>query len=198
MIDGTSTCGWPRHELEIVYHDTEWGVPKAGEHRLYEDLVLDGAQAGLSWLTILKKREAYRAAFEGFDPARVAAYGEADVARLLADPGIIRNRAKVASAIRNARAFCEIQAEFGSYARFLWAFVDGRPRQNAWREMAEIPARTELSDAVSEALKQRGMNFVGSTIVYAMMQAIGMVNDHLVTCARYEPVRGMGEAFRVP
>jgi DNA-3-methyladenine glycosylase I len=184
--------------LELAYHDAEWGVPKAGEYRLFEDLVLDGAQAGLSWLTILKKRDAYRAAFEGFDPARVAAYGEAEVERLLADPGIVRNRAKVASAIRNARAFCEIQAEYGSYARFLWGFVDGRPIQNTWREMGEIPARTALSDTVSEALKRRGMNFVGSTIVYAMMQAIGMVNDHVVTCHRYEVVRQLGAEFEVP
>lgn len=171
--------------LYVAYHDQEWGVPVHDDRRLFEFLVLEGAQAGLAWITILRKREGYRRAFEGFDPARVAAYGEADVARLLADPGIVRNRAKIASAVRNARAFLAVQAEFGSFDGFMWDFVDGEPIVNAWTTLAEIPARTEVSDRLSKALKQRGFNFVGSTICYAHMQAVGMVNDHLLSCHRH-------------
>lgn len=161
------------------------GLPVHDDRRLFEFLVLEGAQAGLAWITILRKREGYRRAFAGFDPARVAAFGEADVARLLADPGIVRNRAKIASAIANARAFLAVQAEFGSFDRFMWDFVGGKPIVNAWTTLAEIPARTEVSDRLSKALKQRGFNFVGSTICYAHMQAVGMVNDHLLSCHRH-------------
>lgn len=188
-----STCGWAKHALEVEYHDTEWGVPKRGERRLFEDLVLDGAQAGLSWLSILKRREGYRAAFEGFDPVRVAAYGKEDIDRLLADPGIIRNRAKVNSAIQNARAFLEVQQEFGTFGEYLWGWVDGRPIQHERGVGEYSPVRTELSDRMSADLKKRGFSFVGSTIVYAMIQAIGLVNDHTVACSQYARVRQMGE-----
>ena len=188
-----ATCGWAKHPLEVAYHDAEWGVPKRGERRLFEDLVLDGAQAGLSWLTILKRREGYRAAFEGFDPVRVAAYGQADIDRLLADPGIIRNRAKVNSAIQNARAFLEVQQEFGTFGEYLWNWVDGRPIQHERGVGVHSPVRTELSDRMSADLKKRGFSFVGSTIVYAMIQAIGLVNDHTVACSQYARVRQMGE-----
>jgi DNA-3-methyladenine glycosylase I len=191
--DAPSTCGWAKHPLEVAYHDAEWGVPKRGERRLFEDLVLDGAQAGLSWLTILKRREGYRAAFEGFDPVRVAAYGQADIDRLLADPGIIRNRAKVNSAIQNARAFLIVQQEFGTFGEYLWDWVDGRPIQHDRPAHEPCPATSELSDRMSADLKKRGFSFVGSTIVYAMIQAIGLVNDHSVACEQYERVRQLGE-----
>lgn len=181
-----SRCPWCGTDpLYVAYHDQEWGLPVHDDRRLFEFLVLEGAQAGLAWITILRKREGYRRAFAGFDPARVAAFGEADVARLLADPGIVRNRAKIASAIANARAFLAVQAEFGSFDRFMWDFVGGKPIVNAWTTLAEIPARTEVSDRLSKALKQRGFNFVGSTICYAHMQAVGMVNDHLLSCHRH-------------
>jgi DNA-3-methyladenine glycosylase I len=184
-------CPWCGTDpLYVAYHDEEWGVPVHEDRRLFEFLVLEGAQAGLSWITILKRREGYRRAFAGFDPARVAAFGEADVARLLADPGIVRNRAKVASAIDNARAFLAVQAEFGSFAAFQWDFVGGAPIVNAWRVLAEVPARTEVSDRLSKALKQRGFSFVGSTICYAHMQAVGMVNDHLLSCHRHPSNQG--------
>lgn len=169
----------------VAYHDEEWGVPLHDDTKLFEALILDGAQAGLSWSTILKKRENYRAAFQGFDPHVVAAYGELEVERLLGDAGIVRNRLKVRSAIRNANAFLEVQQAHGTFDRYLWGFIDGKPVINAWTSMDQIPARTDLSDAVSKDLQRRGFNFVGSTIIYAMMQAIGMVNDHLVTCFRY-------------
>jgi DNA-3-methyladenine glycosylase I len=168
------------------YHDHEWGVPLHDNRRLFEMLVLEGAQAGLSWLTILRRREGYRKAFAGFDPHLVAAFDDTDTTRLLADPGIIRNRLKIASAISNARAVLEVQARYGSLDSFLWSFVDGRPIRNRWKSMAEIPARTLLSDAISKELKRHGFNFVGSTICYAHMQATGMVNDHLTGCFRYE------------
>jgi DNA-3-methyladenine glycosylase I len=181
-----SRCPWCGTDpLYMAYHDQEWGVPVDDDRRLFEFLVLEGAQAGLSWITILKRREGYRRAFAGFDPARVATFGEADAARLLADPGIIRNRAKIASAIHNARAFLAVQEEFGSFAAFQWGFVDGAPIVNAWTSLAEVPARTETSDRLSKDLKQRGFSFVGSTICYAHMQAVGMVNDHLVSCHRH-------------
>jgi DNA-3-methyladenine glycosylase I len=182
-------CGWARSELEVRYHDEEWGVPVHDDRLLFEFLILEGAQAGLSWETILKKRENYRRAFDGFDPATVAVYGEDEVAALLADPGIVRNRLKVAAAIRNARAVCAIQDAFGSFDTYIWRFVGGRTRQNAWRSLAEIPARTPESDAVSKDLKRRGCSFVGSTICYAFMQATGMVNDHIVDCFRYTQLR---------
>jgi len=182
-------CPWPTTELYIAYHDTEWGVPLHDDRTLFEFLVLEGAQAGLSWLTILKKRENYRAAFDGFDAAKVARYTARKVASLLADPGIVRNRLKVAAAIANAQAFLAVQKEFGSFDTHIWRFVDGRPKQNHWRTMKEVPARTAESDAMSKDLRQRGFKFVGSTICYAHMQATGMVNDHLFGCFRHPQVR---------
>lgn len=179
-------CQWALgSELEEQYHDEEWGVPVHDDRLLFEFLVLEGAQAGLSWSTVLRKREAYREAFDNFDPVLVAEYGDAKVAELLANAGIIRNRLKIASAISNARAFLRVQAEFGSFDRYVWDFVDGRPIQNAWQNHGQIPAQTPLSDKLSKDLKKRGFNFVGSTICYAHMQATGMVNDHVVDCFRY-------------
>ena len=178
-------CPWPTTERYIAYHDQEWGVPLHDDRRLFEFLVLEGAQAGLSWLTILNKRENYRRAFDGFDPGKVARYGARKVAALLADPGIVRNRLKIASAIRNAQAFLAVQREFGSFDRYIWQFTGGRPIQNAWRSIKQVPARTPESDAMSRDLRERGFKFVGSTICYAHMQATGMVNDHLVTCPRH-------------
>lgn len=178
-------CAWAKTELSIPYHDHEWGVPQHEDRVLFEFLVLEGAQAGLSWETILKKREGYRTAFDGFDPQIVATYDERKVAELLANPGIVRNRLKVAAAIRNARAFLEVQAAFGSFDAYLWRFVDGAPRQNAWETIGQVPARTADSDSLSKDLKQRGFTFVGSTICYALMQAVGMVNDHTTDCFRW-------------
>ena len=178
-------CPWARNQLAILYHDTEWGVPVHDDHRLFEFLVLEGAQAGLSWDTILSKRENYRAAFAGFDPAIVARFDRRKVARLLNDSGIVRNRLKIASAIQNAKATSKISREFGSLDRYLWQFVGGQPRINAWKQSRSVPARTAESDAMSKDLRRRGFTFVGSTICYAFMQAVGMVNDHLVTCFRY-------------
>ncbi|MCO5296043.1 MAG: DNA-3-methyladenine glycosylase I [Fimbriimonadaceae bacterium] len=183
-------CAWAQGEAMARYHDEEWGVPLHDDRRLFEFLVLEGAQAGLSWSTVLNKREGYRRAFEGFDPERVASYGEAEVARLLDDPGIVRNRAKIRSAIRNAQAFLEIQSAFGSFDAYVWRFVDGAPIQNRWSCMQELPATSPISDALSKDLKARGFNFVGSTIVYAHMQATGMVNDHLVGCPRHAALGG--------
>lgn len=180
-------CDWCGSDpLYRAYHDHEWGVPLHDERRLFEMLTLEGAQAGLSWLTILRKREGYRRAFAGFDPQVVAAFDDADVARLLADTGIVRNRLKIASTISNARAVLEVQARYGSLDAFLWGFVDGVPIRNSWRNMAEIPPCTPLSDVMSRELKRRGFRFVGSTICYAHMQATGMVNDHLTGCFRYD------------
>ncbi len=178
-------CTWASNELAILYHDREWGVPQHDDRVLFEFLVLEGAQAGLSWDTILRKRENYRAAFDGFDPRKIARYDLRKTARLLRDEGIIRNRLKVASAIRNAQAFLAVQEEFGSFDRYIWQFVGGKPRVNAWRLGRKIPASTPQSDAMSKDLKKRGFNFVGSTICYAFMQATGMVNDHAVECFRY-------------
>ena len=183
-------CPWANNELAIRYHDEEWGVPVHDDRRLFEFLILEGAQAGLSWHTILRKRENYRAAFDGFDPARVARYDRRKIARLLADPGIVRNRLKVASAVANARAFLDVQDEFGSFDQYCWRFVDGRPRVNTWRRMQQVPARTAESDALSKDLQKRGFRFVGSTICYAFLQAVGMVNDHLVDCERYGALAG--------
>jgi len=180
-----SRCPWPKSDLDIEYHDTEWGVPLHDDRVLFELLILEGAQAGLSWSTILKKRENYRVAFENFDAAKIARYDARKVKRLLADPGIVRNRLKVAATIQNAQMFLEVQKEFGSFDRYLWQFVGGRPIQNARREMKDVPARTPESDAMSKDLLKRGFKFVGSTICYAFMQATGMVNDHLVTCPRH-------------
>jgi DNA-3-methyladenine glycosylase I len=181
-------CPWGRNELAIRYHDEEWGVPVHDDVRWFEFITLEGAQAGLSWDTILRKREAYRKAFRGFDPAKVAKFGDRDVARLLADEGIVRNRLKINATIRNAKAFLAIQKEFGSFDDYIWMFVGGRPRINKWRTLKQLPARTAESDAMSKELIARGFTFVGSTICYAMMQATGMVNDHLVGCERYRAV----------
>lgn len=185
-------CPWcGTDSLYVAYHDTEWGVPCHNDRRLFEMLVLDGAQAGLSWLTILRKRENYRRAFHGFDAEHIARYGARDVARLLADPGIVRNRFKIESAIRNARAYLKLRETHGSLDLFLWRFVEGRPRQNAWRHLREIPTRTRQSDMMSRALRAAGFNFVGSTICYAFMQAAGLVNDHLVDCFRHQQVAAL-------
>jgi DNA-3-methyladenine glycosylase I len=178
-------CSWPSNELSILYHDREWGVPQHDDRVLFEFLILEGAQAGLSWDTILKKRENYRAAFDGFDAKKIARYDRRKTERLLRDEGIIRNRLKIASAVRNARAFLAVQKEFGSFDRYIWQFVGGKPRVNRWRKGKKLPARTPESDAMSKDLKKRGFNFVGSTICYAFMQATGMVNDHAVECFRY-------------
>ena len=178
-------CPWARNEFAILYHDQEWGVPVHDDRRLFEFLVLEGAQAGLSWDTILRKRENYRAAFAGFDPAAVARFDKRKVARLLNDSGIIRNRLKIASAIQNAQAMLKVSREFGSFDRYVWQFVGGQPRINAWKQSRWVPARTAQSDAMSKDLRRRGFSFVGSTICYAFMQAVGMVNDHLVNCFRY-------------
>jgi DNA-3-methyladenine glycosylase I len=179
-------CTWPKNELAIRYHDEEWGVPLHDDRRLFEFLILEGAQAGLSWDTILRKRENYRKAFDGFDVNKVAKYTDKKVEKLLQDEGIIRNRLKIASAISNARAFLAVQKEFGSFDKYIWSFVDGKPVVNRLKESSQIPAKTEVSDLISKDLKKRGFNFVGSTIMYAFMQATGMVNDHLVSCFRYK------------
>lgn len=189
-------CHWPKNDLAVRYHDEEWGVPVHDDRKWYEFIVLDGAQAGLSWDTILKKRENYRAAFDGFDPQKVARYDARKVARLLADPGIIRNRLKVESAIRNARAFLDLQDQCGTFNDFIWKFVDGAPVINRWKKPADIPVRTPISDAMSKDLKALGFNFVGSTICYAFMQAAGMVNDHLVSCFRHAELCGKSRPAR--
>lgn len=189
-------CPWPTDDLYRAYHDSEWGVPVHDDSRLFEMLVLEGAQAGLSWSTILKKRAHYRAVFDSFDPTRVARYSARKVAQLLADPGIVRNRLKVGSAIRNASMFLTVQKEFGTFDAYVWKFVDGGPRQNRWNAMNEVPARTAESDALSKDLLRRGFTFVGSTICYAFMQAVGMVNDHLVSCYRHRELAGTKRAVR--
>src|SRR5436190_1938377 len=177
-------CAWATNELSIRYHDEEWGVPIHDDRLIFEFLVLEGAQAGLSWNTVLQKRARYREVFDGFDPALVARYGQRKVKQLLADTGIIRNRLKIAAAIQNAKMFLAVQDEFGSFDAYIWRFVDGRPKVNRWRSLKQIPARTLESDAMSKDLIQRGFKFVGSTICYAHMQATGMVNDHLMDCFR--------------
>lgn len=194
-----SRCDWAGEEpLYVRYHDEEWGVPEHHDHKLFELLLLEGAQAGLSWLTILRKREGYRRAFADFDPGKLARFGARDIARLLGDPGIVRNRAKLSSAVNNARAFLEVQAAFGSFAAYQWRFVDGHPIENRFTRLQEIPAQTPLSDALSKDLRRRGFNFVGSTIIYAYMQAVGMVNDHLVTCPRHRVVARLAKSFHPP
>lgn len=190
-VDAPTRCSWARTPLSIAYHDAEWGVPVHDDRILFEFLTLEGAQAGLSWETILKKREAYRDAFLGFDPARVARFTPARLERLLRNPGIVRNRLKIASAVRNARAALAIQREFGSFDTYLWGFVGGAPRVNRWRTLQQVPARTPESDALSRDLSRRGFTFVGSTICYAFMQAVGMVNDHTIDCFRHS---GVGES----
>jgi DNA-3-methyladenine glycosylase I len=183
-------CAWTTTEPAITYHDEEWGVPVHDDRVLFEFLVLEGAQAGLSWNTILKKRENYRKAFDGFRPEKIARYGKRDVQRLLRNDGIVRNRLKIAAAIENAKNFLGVKKEFGSFDAYLWTFVGGKPIQNHWRTLADVPARTAESDAMSRDLLRRGFKFVGSTICYAFMQAIGMVNDHLVTCPRHAELGG--------
>ena len=182
----TTRCPWAGSDpLYLRYHDSEWGVPVHDDRHFFEMLVLEGAQAGLAWITILRKREGYRDAFDGFDPAVVARYDDRRVEALLGNPAIVRNRLKVGSAVANARAFLRVQEEHGSFDRYVWRFVEGRPRQNRWRGMAEVPAETPESRTLSRDLKRRGFRFVGPTICYAFMQAVGMVNDHLVGCYRY-------------
>ncbi|HLZ39592.1 MAG TPA: DNA-3-methyladenine glycosylase I [Candidatus Sulfotelmatobacter sp.] len=178
-------CAWASGEQSIRYHDEVWGVPVHDDRRLFEFLILEGAQAGLSWSTILNKRDNYRRAFDSFDPTRVAKYDKRKIKQLLADPGIVRNRLKIASAIENAKAFLRVQDEFGSFDRYIWQFVGGKPRVNRWNSLRQLPARTPESDAMSKDLKRRGFKFVGSTICYAFMQAVGMVNDHATDCFRY-------------
>ena len=190
----TRRCEWCGEDpLYVKYHDTEWGVPVYDDRTLFEFLLLEGAQAGLSWITILRKRENYRKAFAGFDAEKVAAFGEDEITRLLEDPGIVRNRLKVRSAVANARCFLEVRAEFGGFGKYLWGFVGGKPLTNAWRAMGDIPATTPVSDALGKDLKRRGFNFVGSTIMYAHMQATGMVNDHVTGCFRHEEIKALGE-----
>lgn len=186
----TKRCEWAGTDaLYVAYHDEEWGVPVHDDRTLFEFLILEGAQAGLSWSTILKKRENYRRAFDNFDPQKVAAYDEDKIAALLEDAGIVRNRLKVRSAVQNAQAFLRVQEEFGSFDAYVWQFVGGKPIQNSWKTLGEIPAETEESRALSKDLKKRGFNFVGPTIIYAFMQAVGMVNDHLLHCFCYEKVQ---------
>lgn len=189
-------CPWAHNELSIRYHDEEWGVPLHDDRRLFEFLILEGAQAGLSWDTILRKRDNYRAAFHNFDPRKVARYNQEKVERLLADAGIIRNRLKVEAAIRNANAFLAVQKEFGGFDTYIWQFVGGQPKQNHWKTPAQVPARTPASDAMSKDLVRRGFQFAGSTICYALMQAVGMVNDHLTGCFRYQALQTSGNQGR--
>ena len=192
LSDNKSRCAWVgTNELAMDYHDHEWGVPPHDDRKLFEFLILEGAQAGLSWLTILKRREGYRQAFAGFDPAMVAAFDERDQSRLLSDEGIIRNRLKVQAAIVNAQQFLRIVKEFGSFDEYQWRFVDGKPVQNSWRLMAELPVATPQAESFSKDLKKRGFKFVGPTIIYAHMQATGMVNDHTTDCFRYEEIKGL-------
>jgi DNA-3-methyladenine glycosylase I len=181
-------CPWAKNELSIRYHDTEWGVPQHDDRVLFEFLVLEGAQAGLSWDTILRKRENYRAAFDNFDPKAISRYGQRKLDSLMRDEGIVRNRLKILSAVKNAKAFLAVQKEFGSFEQYIWQFVGGKPRLNRLQELSQIASRTTESDAMSKELKKRGFTFVGSTICYAFMQAVGMVNDHFVTCFRYRQV----------
>jgi DNA-3-methyladenine glycosylase I len=183
-------CSWAKTEFSIPYHDLEWGVPLHDDRRLFEFLILEGHQAGLSWEIILRKREAYRIAFDGFDPARVARYDAKKLRSLLGNAALVRNRLKMRAAISNARAFIAVQKEFGSFDKFIWQFVRGKPRQNRWRSPGEVPAHTSESDAMSKELKRRGFRFVGSTICYAMMQAVGMVNDHRIDCFRHAEISG--------
>jgi len=188
-------CGWARNELAAAYHDTEWGVPLRDDRRLFEFLVLEGMQAGLSWDCILRKRPAFRAAFARFDPERVARFGAREQRRLMADAGIVRNRLKIEAAIGNARAFLAVREEHGSFTRYAWNFVDGRPIVNRWTRIRQVPATNDVSDAWSRDLRARGFRFVGSTIIYAHMQATGMVNDHLVGCFRHRQVGRRGAAL---
>ena len=193
LVSAKTRCDWCKDDpLYMEYHDHEWGVPAHDDRHLFEMLILEGAQAGLSWLTILRKRAQYRRAFDNFDVEKVARYKEADLARLRSDAGIVRNRLKIEAAIGNARRVLQIQSEYGSLDAWLWGFVDGRPQQNGWRSLAEVPAETAASRAMSHELKQRGFSFVGPTICYAFMQAVGLVNDHVTDCFRYSEVNRIG------
>jgi DNA-3-methyladenine glycosylase I len=188
-MESKKRCGWVGSDpLYVQYHDEEWGIPVYDDRKLFEFLILEGAQAGLSWLTVLRKRQNYRRVFDAFDPQIIARYDQNKFNELLGDAGIIRNRLKIESAIRNARAFLEVSEEFGSFSGYIWQFVNGRPIKNHWRGLSELPAKTAESDNMSHDLKKRGFNFVGSTICYAFMQAVGMVNDHTIDCFRYEEV----------
>ncbi len=183
-----SRCDWAKNDLAVEYHDKEWGVPLHDDRRLFEFLILEGAQAGLSWDTILAKRENYRAAFDNFDAAKIAAYDERKLIELMNNAGIVRNRLKIASTVQNAKAYLEVVEEFVSFDSFIWQFVGGKPIVNSWEMLKEVPAKTAVSDVMSKDLKKRGFNFVGSTICYAFMQATGMVNDHLISCFRYQEI----------
>ena len=195
----TKRCGWAEGSaLMIAYHDREWGVPLHNDRKLFEYMVLDGFQAGLSWAIILNKREGFREAFNNFEAEKIARYTTRRIERLLSDPKIIRNRQKITATVTNARAFLQVQEEFGSFATFIWQFVGGTPRHNSWKTMRQIPTRTKESDKMSKALQDRGFKFVGSTICYAFMQAAGMVNDHLVTCFRHDEVRASDKHDRSP
>lgn len=190
----TTICPWAANsEIETQYHDTEWGVPVLSDEQQFEFLTLESAQAGLSWLTILRRREGYRAAFSDFIPTRVAAYTTDDIDRLVTDTRIIRHRGKIEAAVNNARVFLEIASEYGTFCNFIWNYVEGRPIQNTWRSMDELPAHTPLASRIAKDMKQRGFKFLGPTTIYAHMQAAGLVNDHLVSCFRYETIRAMGE-----
>src|SRR5437667_11973236 len=189
-------CGWAKPGLYADYHDTEWGVPLHEDQALFEFLILDGFQAGLSWFIILNKRDHFRRAFDNFEARKLARYDARKIKKLLADPGIVRNRLKIAAAIQNAKSFLTVQKEFGNFDAYLWEFVGGKPKQNSWRSLKDVPARTPESDAMSKDLLKRGFKFVGSTICYAMMQAIGMVNDHVVGCFRYAEVRRLTDSRR--
>jgi len=191
--DRIRRCAWAQSEPNIKYHDEEWGVPQHDDRVLFEFLILEGAQAGLSWSTILNKRENYRRAFDGFDPVRIARYSEAKLNRLLSDPGIVRNRAKIAAAVRNAKAFLAVQKEFNSFDAYIWQFVGGLPLQNAWKSAKNVPVETAESAKMSKDLLKRGFRFAGPTICYAFMQAVGLVNDHVVGCYRYQQVRAAAE-----
>ena len=197
-MDKMVRCPWAGDEEMMLYHDREWGVPVTDDGLLFEFLTLEGAQAGLSWSTILRKRENYRKAYDEFDPEKVVRYGEEDITRLLSNPGIVRNRLKVRASVTNARAFLNVQEEFGSFAAYMWGFVDGKPVTNAWTSMDQLPATSPVSDKFSKDLKKRGFKFVGSTIVYAHMQAVGMVNDHMVSCFRYPEIVELGRSFSLP
>ena len=181
-------CGWAKNDLAIRYHDAEWGVPVRDDKKLFEFLILEGAQAGLSWDTILRKRKNYRVAFDDFDAEKIARYHERKIAELLQNEGIVRNRLKIASAIQNAKSFLKVREEFGSFDKYIWRFVDDKPIKNSWKSLSAVPAKTKISDAMSKDLKKRGFNFVGSTIMYTFMQACGLVNDHLVSCFRRREV----------
>ena len=194
-MDAMTRCGWCGHDpLYVAYHDEEWGVPVFDDRTLFEFLILEGAQAGLSWSTILKKRDGYRRAFDDFDAATVARYDGPKIAALLSDPAIVRNQLKIGAAVTNAQAFLKVQEQWGSFSSYIWSFVDGRPIQNSWRSMDEIPAMTPLAETISRDLKERGFRFVGPTIIYAHMQATGMVNDHLVGCFRYPEIAALSNA----